>query len=316
MAQHLLIRIIVTIVSVTSLSFQTHFTGCGVVPRRVIPRIEGGIFSMETDIPWIVSVQWNYGHGFQHQCGGSLITSQVILTAAHCRYQFQEDGTLYQAKGRIRVVVGCNDYSNSRHICHEQEISLNDWINHEDYDHHWSKFENDIAIILLNKNVTGRRGSAPTPICMPYPDMDEYYGTCTVAGWGEGWTPFLELTDVEAVNARKCANYRSSFVPKNMICAGDNSGVRDACYGDSGGPLMVRNYTNFFLLAVVSSGRGCANKSWFGVYTKVQPYITWIQKRTEGYGRLQFIPSNRLVPTRRPVQVSMQAVNRSTDNGE
>ena len=37
-----------------------------------------------TQVPWMVSLGLNDESEFVHQCGGSLITAQHVLTAAYC----------------------------------------------------------------------------------------------------------------------------------------------------------------------------------------------------------------------------------------
>ena len=51
----------------------------------------------------------------------------------------------------------------------------------------------------------------------------------------------------------------------------------DSCQGDSGGPIVCDGK----LSGVISFGRGCANASFPGVYTKIQSYIEWIESNLE-----------------------------------
>ena len=69
----------------------------------------------------------------------------------------------------------------------------------------------------------------------------------------------------------------------NMICAGETSGERDACNGDSGGPLFVKNGNEVTQLGIVSWGEGpmnegaaCGHENAYGVYTRLGNYKDWI----------------------------------------
>ena len=52
-----------------------------------------------------------------------------------------------------------------------------------------------------------------------------------------------------------------------MVCAGVPEGGKDACQGDGGGPLMLKNSGN--QVGIVSWGAGCAEKEHPGVYANV-----------------------------------------------
>ena len=69
----------------------------------------------------------------------------------------------------------------------------------------------------------------------------------------------------------------------NMICAGEATGERDACNGDSGGPLFVKNGDDLTQVGVVSWGEGpmdqgaaCGHANAYGVYTRLGNYKDWI----------------------------------------
>ncbi|EEC05219.1 serine protease desc1, putative, partial [Ixodes scapularis] len=54
---------------------------CGRRQLKSRPRIVGGRPAEAREFPWIVSIQWAQD---SHSCGGSIISADVVLTAAHC----------------------------------------------------------------------------------------------------------------------------------------------------------------------------------------------------------------------------------------
>jgi len=69
-----------------------------------------------------------------------------------------------------------------------------------------------------------------------------------------------------------------------MFCAGFERGGRDACLGDSGGPMMCqRDDGKWLLLGITSNGDGCGRAGRPGVYTKVSNYLNWIANVTSEF---------------------------------
>ena len=88
----------------------------------------------------------------------------------------------------------------------------------------------------------------------------------------------LREVQVPIVSNETCNDSYAGIITPNMLCAGYPEGGADACFGDSGGPLMVPSDDNDWLLtAVVSFGVGCAQPDSYGVYTRVRPYLDWIE---------------------------------------
>ncbi|KAG0421894.1 hypothetical protein HPB47_002238, partial [Ixodes persulcatus] len=57
---------------------------CGVRPLRPLGRIVGGVATKPGDYPWQVSIKYKSGFVLTHLCGGALLNSEWIVTAAHC----------------------------------------------------------------------------------------------------------------------------------------------------------------------------------------------------------------------------------------
>ncbi|GFO11463.1 serine protease nudel [Plakobranchus ocellatus] len=74
------------------------------------------------------------------------------------------------------------------------------------------------------------------------------------------------------------------YVNEKTICAANGLlGGRDACRGDSGGPLMCIQRTEtgsaaYFVFGIVSNGNQCATPGEPGVYMDVREYLAWIQR--------------------------------------
>ena len=159
---------------------------------------------------------------------------------------------------------------------------------------------NDIAIVAFSKGI--QWSSSVLPICLASPGSPTLPSLLwnegeegLVSGYGDdiemGYLePSYTLREVvvPVVSHKECArHYENSFHnvkgfsinSTTQICAGATG--TDSCYGDSGGPLTVEVEGRFYLAGVVSFGKGCAQRGFPGVYTRVEPYIPWIQEVME-----------------------------------
>ncbi|KAI4470792.1 tryptase-related [Holotrichia oblita] len=70
---------------------------------------------------------------------------------------------------------------------------------------------------------------------------------------------------------------KKTKIQGGQICAGHEQGGVDACWADSGGPLMVQSHGQAMIVGVVSTGIGCARPLLPGIYTRISEYIPWIR---------------------------------------
>jgi len=241
-----------------------------VFSRAYGDRIVGGQEAVEGQFPWQISVREFFDSNLGHVCGGSILNSKWIMTAATCC------GALTSS-----YIVVAGDVNHQVDEASEQHVNIVRQIKHENYgDATQSRYSNDICLLELETELILDDNVGPVSLPEPLAEIDA--GTIlTVSGYGvqrEGGTNFpdtLRWVDVPAVSDDDCIAAYGSDVIESMTCAGDmlNGGI-DACRGDSGGPYVIKDTD--VQVALVSWGRGCAEPAYPGVNTQVSYFIDWI----------------------------------------
>lgn len=148
-------------------------------------------------------------------------------------------------------------------------------------------YANDIGLLRVSRmNLTPQNVK---PICLPFGDkqsMNIDGKLLIVTGWGATEkgisSPYLLKVEVPAMSTQECARiYKNEVkITNKQICARGNNG-KDACSGDSGGPMQLPLYHNgdvrYVIFGVVSFGtKRCDPNIRPGVYTRVGPFLKWI----------------------------------------
>ncbi|VVC95653.1 unnamed protein product, partial [Leptidea sinapis] len=165
------------------------------------------------------------------------------------------------------------------------------------------KKTNDVALLKTIKQLVWT--SELRPACLPQAISPDYSGRAAiVAGWGFtnenreiGTRPnVLQKTDVIVVNNNECNDwYKSKGSKINVVgtqmCAGYETGGRDSCWADSGGPLMLKgDKGHTMVIGVVSTGSGCARARMPGIYTRVSRFTEWIQQSVTDTRSVRWFP--------------------------
>ncbi|XP_063697571.1 trypsin-1-like [Culicoides brevitarsis] len=233
----------------------------------VLMRREEVTFS---ECPFIVAITSLF---FELICGGTIVSSNYIVTAAHCLDDCpsllvvagEHDQTILHLSERVREVSLC-------HI-------------HENYDRNFPYF-NDIGLVKLTFPLIFEiyipifgviADQYVKPVQLPVKDS-EPFGYAMLFGWGstsntseQSYPSILQKALLPIMSQMYCKFlYQEYFNGTGHICAGDYN--KGQCFGDSGGPLVQDNT----IVGIVAHGFTPCTSNGPGVLVKVSAYVDWI----------------------------------------
>ncbi|KYQ48361.1 Serine protease snake [Trachymyrmex zeteki] len=250
---------------------------CAVVET---PLIIGGIQAKHAEFPHMAVI----GYGKQDvswQCGGSIISENFILTAAHCM-ESPDKGPASKVRVGLIDLLAPGDAVQERNVAER--------IKYPDYKSSVKYY--DIALIKLEQLL--ELNPRVRPACLEI--ESQLPGKSAIAS-GFGKTSYessigsneLMKVQLNYISEDECKKaYAEDLGTRrlpdglisSLLCAGIMEGGKDTCQGDSGGPLqriLAEPYCMYSIVGVTSFGKFCAFKSSPAIYTRVSSYLDWIE---------------------------------------
>ncbi|XP_022819097.1 serine protease snake-like [Spodoptera litura] len=247
-------------------------------PPYPVPPIAFGIPARRNQYPHMALL--GYGETVetaQWLCGGSIISKNFVLTAAHCISSPSFGPIKYAAFGILKrsdPLKYWHTYNITRVIPHPEYLSPHKY-------HDIALLETEVPIQFDHYFVL--------PACLYVKTEPDFEAEAT--GWGalghhQGLADVLQTVTLRKYDTQTCSKLYpkhrhlvNGFDEATQLCYGDDNDPKDTCQGDSGGPLQVKDQEKCFyrILGVTSYGRQCGRTAGSGIYTKVSHYIPWIE---------------------------------------
>lgn len=236
------------------------------------PQIMGGYEATDGDWPWMTAIlDAAVADLYSAQyCGGALIASNWVLTAGHCVEKLSASD--------VQVAVGVHDLANWSGT----RIPVKRIVRHPAY---VDFYANDIALLELSS----ASGQQPVAIfsgaSVQGIDPGLLNQMTTLVGWGLADTATtwyypekLRQVNLPVVDDSYCNNGYGVTLAGSQLCAGYPI-AKDACTGDSGGPMMLMVDGQWVHVGLVSYGAECeVQNGYYGVYTRSSAFVDFIKQ--------------------------------------
>ncbi|XP_055587639.1 brachyurin-like [Uranotaenia lowii] len=237
-----------------------------VIPGGKTSRIVNGKLAQLGQFPYQVYMILSDPNGYSVVGGGSIISDEWILTAAHCIHGVT----------KADVYMGAVYWYSADRVM----IPARSFIQHPSYVP--TAFTHDIGLIRLSAKITFNTVIKPISLASAEDGPYEYLDDAQVSGFGKTSdlatyaSSYLYYTDVMTISNDECKQTFAHHIIDSTICSRSLTAnpVSHSCSGDSGGPLVYRGVQ----IGVVSFGAsGGCEKNYPKAYARVSAFRNWIR---------------------------------------
>lgn len=274
--------------------------------RPALPRIVGGTGAAQGQFGFMAFiVYFDSGGKPDFLCSGTLVSSNVVLTAGHCAVE-ESTGARLAASG-YRVVTGAADWTDKAHrtISRASRVVVN-----PGFTISGGIPRHDAALLVLSTPV----GQPTVPLWGK--GQASAGEPAVIAGWGETFAgqtaspTLLQWARTAVQSPSYCRQFNPAFDSSSQLCI-VHAPIDDTatCNGDSGGPLLATDANNrLFEIGVTSVGPADCDTNTADYFTAVRPVQAWVSSVVRAVAPGPKIPRLTLAAARAHVRQTLTRV--------
>lgn len=281
-----LITIIFYSLTLVKSSSGHHHCGVKIVASGLVVN---GTESKQNEWPWLAGLMTLPEIKFF--CGGSLISENRVITAAHCIHNKRSQES--RKDSEVLVYLGKHDFekleTDSKSF-HPKEILI-----HPDWSVDSERFDADLAVLISQDAILFTTKIFPVCLWSFAIDNDSVEGIVIGRGASERTRLITgenvpRQVQVKRVPTSKCYedfHHLATISTNRTFCAAGKTPGSGPCTGDSGGGFFVEVDDVWYVQGIVSASFINAQKNCdvtkYGIFTKIYEFKDWLKHESKTF---------------------------------